>query len=991
MKLLNLGSIGKNLTLLVMLVVLPAMAILVYSGMEQRRQSIEIAQGEVQLIASAMSELQKDLAISSKQTLSTLSLLPEIRSLNIAAVRGILKAVLERNPDFQNIAFTDAAGTVLASGISSGAVSLKDRKHVRDAISQKSFAVGVYIMTRVGEQKPAFAFAYPVLETSGELIGVLTLAISLERFSRIHAAATMADKSFVAITDHKGIRLYYYPPNQASNPIGKPIKAQSWNVAQGADQSGRFTSRGSDGVARIFAYDQVRLHPDSPPYIYVWAGVPEADILRPANVVLTRNLLIMLLVMLLTLFISWLLGKQMVILPIKNLVTLVQKFARGDLDMRHEYADDPDEFEMLTDAFYDMAEALSVSQKLLQGNEARFRLIMDSLDALVYVADMNTHEVLFINEYGKEKIGDITGLTCWKTIQQEQTGPCEFCTNKHLLDENGQPGDIYTWEFENKNMKTWYYIRDRAIKWVDGRYVRLEIATNVTEMKRVETSLFQEKERLAVTLRSIGDGVITTNTRGEVVLINDIAEHLTGWQSADAVGHPLSTVFNIIHQESRVTCANPVDRVLSSGENISLEENTVLIAKDGSEKSIADSGAPIKSESGEVIGVVLVFRDISEQLQTAKELTKVKKLESIGVLAGGIAHDFNNILTAILGNIDLSLDATELSGETRTLLLEAEKASHRAQSLTGQLLTFAKGGEPIITTASLVEVVKDSADFVVHGDKIAIHYEFADDLWYVDIDKGQISQVIQNIILNARDAMPDWGNVYVSGGNIYAEDAMPGLEKKYYVKLEITDTGSGIPHDIQEKIFDPYFSTKPDGSGLGLAITHSIVTKHAGKIELSSVPDKGSTFTIYLPASVDDQLEPTPTSKPPLIIAEAKVLIMDDEASIRDVASVMLGRKGHEVVTAVNGTETLELNKQALDEGSPFDLVIMDLTIPGGMGGKKTMQKLLEIDPNARGVVSSGYSHDPVMANFQTFGFSGALVKPYLVTDLIETINQLLA
>ena len=990
MKFLNLGSISKNLTLLVMLAALPALAILVYSGMEQRSQSVKKAHNDVQLITKTMAEFQKNLTISSRQTLSTLSLLSEIQNFDTAGTQQILKAVLERNPGFKNITLTNAQGDVVVSGQPSPAINLLDRKHVREALAQKKFAVGEYIMTRVGSKKPGFAYAYPILDPKGNAKGVLTLAITLDQFDRIHDASHLAEESFVAITDHKGVRLYYYPQSENTNALGKPIAPTSWAKASAARQSGRFISEGSDGVRRIFAFEQVRLHPDLTPYIYVWAGIPETQILRPANIVLTRNIALMLLVMVVSLLISWSLGRQTVIVPITNLIALVQKFARGDLEDRHEYSNDPDEFETLTAAFYDMADALSLSQKLLSDNESRFRLIMDSLNALVYVADMDTFEVLFINEYGKKVLGDITGNICWKSIQEDQDGPCAFCTNHLLLDKQSEPLGLHSWEFQNTKTGLWFYIHDRAIKWIDGRTVRLEIATDITEMKQVEANLAQESERLAVTLRSIGDGVITTDINGEIVLINEVAEQLTGWTASEARGKPSNTVLNIIHGATRALSTNPVETVLSTGTNTTLDENTLLISKSGQERRIADSGAPIKNTSGEIIGVVLVFRDITEQLQTEKELAKVTKLESIGVLAGGIAHDFNNILTAILGNIELSLSDENLSTETQLLLSEAQKASRRAQSLTGQLLTFSKGGEPIIQTSSLIEVVKDSAEFVLHGDSVTIQYHFSEDLGYVDIDRGQISQVIQNIILNARDAMPDGGQISINAENIDSVKAegIVLLDKEQYVKLQITDTGVGMPEAVQEKIFDPYFSTKKQGSGLGLAITHSIINKHSGYIGVKSEPERGTTFSIYLPSSEHSPTKPEPKTQVQENKNRATVLVMDDEPSIRAITQRMLGKRGHTVISSESGEEALQKYKAAMLDKTAFDVVILDLTIPGGMGGKETIEQLLILDPDVKAIVSSGYSNDPVMANFQAYGFSAAIVKPYLLKDLVKVIDD---
>ncbi len=989
---LNLGSISRKLALLVFIAILPALAILLYSGMEQRKDSIDNAKQNVLLLTNSMAQVQVDSTRSSLQMLSTLALLPEVQNLDLTGSKKVFAAILEKNPDFQNITLTALNGEVLVSGLPSKATNLGDRKHVREALENKDFAVGEYIVTRVGKQNPAFAYAYPVLDNLGNPQAVLTTAINLERFESFYHASTLPDKSFVAVTDHQGIRLFYYPPREDTNPIGKPIKAESWALAENAADAGIFIRTGSDGARRIFAFNPVRIRLGERPYLYVWAGVPEAQILESANETLTRNLLLMLMVTLLALFIAWALGHKTLILPIRNLVAMTQRFAAGELDVRSELSEKCDEFGKLTNAFHDMAAGLTLSHKALLENEARFRLIMDGLDALVYVADMETYEILFINQFGRKIFGDVTGQICWQTIQDNQGGPCSFCTNKYLLAADGQPGEIYTWEFQNTVTGQWFYIHDRAIEWIDKRIVRLEIASDITERKLAETRLAQETERLSVTLRSIGDGVITTDTEGRIVLINQIAENLTGWESVEAVGCPLSEVFNIVNTETGQPSENPVAKVLASGAIVGQTEHIALIAKNGQQRRITDSGAPIRDGAGEVIGVVLVFRDISDQLRTEQELLKVKKLESIGVLAGGIAHDFNNILAAILGNIDLSLRDKNLSERTERLLKQALNASSRARDLTQQLLTFAKGGQPIKEAASLAEVVRDSADFVLRGDKVACRYQFADDLWLVDIDKGQISQVVQNIILNASNAMPDGGIIEVAGENV---DSI-GLQNialsnaGHFVRLSIRDSGIGIPANILDKIFDPYFSTKQQGSGLGLAITHSIINKHGGTISVKSTPGHGSTFTIYLPASPQGSLPETTAQETSLERRKARILVVDDEELVRDVAEEMLTEMGHEVLLAKDGMEAVQAYQASIDRAAPIDLLIMDLTIPGGMGGTVAMQKILAIDADAKAIVSSGYSNDPVLAHYKDYGFSAAIIKPYELLELRREVNQLI-
>lgn len=515
------------------------------------------------------------------------------------------------------------------------------------------------------------------------------------------------------------------------------------------------------------------------------------------------------------------------------------------------------------------------------------------------------------------------------------------------------------------------------------------------EREKAQQSLAVEKERLAVTLRSIGDGVITTDVSGSVVLLNKVSEKLTGWSASEAVGRPLAEVFHIVNERTRAQCDNPFTKVMDSGQIVGLANHTVLISKDGTERSIADSGAPIFDEGGGMIGVVLVFRDVSEELKREAEQFKVKKLESVGVLAGGIAHDFNNILAVILGNINLSLLDDTLGGGTRDLLASVEKASLRAKDLTQQLLTFAKGGDPVMEASSLEDVITDSAEFVLHGGKVACSYTIPDDLWLVDIDRGQMSQVVQNIVMNACHAMPDGGRITIDCKNVTALEAgmVPNAQAEKYVKIAIGDSGAGIPDSVIEKIFDPYFSTKQEGSGLGLAITQSIIRKHNGHIYVDSDPGKGTTFTIFLPASEEGgrlPQEPRPEIWVPGGQA-ARIMIMDDDPMVGQIAEKMLTYLGYEVLLVPDGDRALARYQQAMDEGDAFDLVIMDLTIPGGMGGQQAVQEVLKMNPQAKVIVSSGYSNDPIMANYRKYGFKAAMTKPYPLQQLSTLIEQLLS
>ncbi len=518
--------------------------------------------------------------------------------------------------------------------------------------------------------------------------------------------------------------------------------------------------------------------------------------------------------------------------------------------------------------------------------------------------------------------------------------------------------------------------------------INTTLADEIIERQQIQQNLIEEKERLAVTLRSIGDGVITTDTKGNIILINKVTERLTGWNQQEAIGQPISQVFNIINEHDHTPRTSPVFKVLESGEIVDLANHTALIAKDGTERSIADSGAPIRDQNNKVIGVVLVFRDITEKKKMRAELMKAEKLESVGVLAGGIAHDFNNILMVILGNLNLVERLIDPEDKIYNLIKSAEKASIRAKDLTQQLLTFSRGGDPIKQTSNISEIIRDSAEFILHGSQTICQYSIPNDLWLVNIDKGQISQVIQNIIINARQAMPEGGKINIECQNIAhpeIESYPPLANNKRYIRITISDNGPGIPQKSIHKIFDPYFTTKEMGSGLGLAITNTIIANHEGFIRADS-NHNGTTFFIYLPFNQDNKTTNTPLTKTILNEGHGTILVMDDEDMVRDIAQTMLQLSGYQVISAKNGSKAIDLYKKAEEDNTPIAAVIMDLTIPNGMGGQKAVQEILRINPNAKVLVSSGYSNDPVMVNYQDYGFKGAVIKPYELRELQKAI-----
>jgi len=381
----------------------------------------------------------------------------------------------------------------------------------------------------------------------------------------------------------------------------------------------------------------------------------------------------------------------------------------------------------------------------------------------------------------------------------------------------------------------------------------------------------------------------------------------------------------------------------------------------------------------------------AEEALREAEQQKIEKLESLGTLAGGIAHDFNNLLTGIMGNIGLAKRYVEPKSKVEDRLLEAEKASLRARDLTQQLLTFARGGAKIKKTTSIAELIEDAASFALRGSNVRCEFSLPDDLWLVEINEGQMNQVITNLIINADEAMPERGVLNIGAKNtvLTGRGALP-LPKGNYIEITIEDHGAGISEEHLERIFEPYFTTKQKGSGLGLATAYSIIRNHDGYITAESELGVGTTLRIYLLALKKRIPRKRGKAVQPHLLGGGRVLVMDDEEIIREMLNRMLLLAGYEVELTGDGAEAIEKYAKAKESGQPFDAVILDLTVPGGMGGKEAIKKLLEIDPNAKVIVSSGYATDLIMADFKKYGFSAVATKPYSVGELEKILRRII-
>jgi len=510
------------------------------------------------------------------------------------------------------------------------------------------------------------------------------------------------------------------------------------------------------------------------------------------------------------------------------------------------------------------------------------------------------------------------------------------------------------------------------------------VVEDITDRKKAEEALRESEEKYRLVVQNANEAILIAQD-GMIKFINDKGLEITGYTQEEMVTRPF---LEFIHADDReLVTERHKKRML--GEPVPHVYPFRIVDKWGYVKWMEINAVLVTWEGRPA--TLNFLQDVTARRRLEEELARVEKLESLGILAGGIAHDFNNILTAIMGNITLARMVSTNPGKMTARLMDAENACARAQSLTQQLLTFSRGGAPIKKIMSLGNLIKDSCAFALRGSNVSCEVSWDDDLCLVEADEGQLSQVINNLLINATQAMPEGGVVHVRSQNVVisSDPAVP-LKAGNYVELIIKDHGVGIPAHILPRVFDPYFTTKREGSGLGLATAFSIVKNHEGLITVESEVGVGTSFHVYLPATEHD-VPAENGRRAEAIEGSGRVLIMDDEESIRDLARSALSELGYEVEVARDGEEAVDLYRKARESPRPFDATILDLTIPGGMGGKETVQKIRDVDPQAIVIVSSGYSMDPVMGNYRKYGFDGVVAKPYTLSELSFTLDRLIS
>ncbi|MHB8894169.1 MAG: hybrid sensor histidine kinase/response regulator [Candidatus Geothermincolia bacterium] len=656
----------------------------------------------------------------------------------------------------------------------------------------------------------------------------------------------------------------------------------------------------------------------------------------------------------------------------------------GTSPLRAEELDDEtlialDPIGIVAGSFRQVLSHLKRTNAQLQLAREELQAIFDNAGLGILVIDRD-QRILACNAKFREQFAtgaeDLVGRSCREVVckTDRPDRPCPFV-------ETLRTGETYRspdWIVGGRH----YDIVETAVLNQEGAITgSVLVYSDITERILAGEELRRSQERYRDLFENTSDLILSARPDGSLEYVNSAWCTTLGYGREEAGNINL---LDLLHPGCDAPCREHLQALLR-GEGGG-QVRTVLTAKDG-RMVVFEGDVSLVREHGLPVGFRAILRDVTKRESLEEDLRRREKLESVGLLAGGIAHDFNNILTAVLGNINLAQAVSDPRDPVQARLVEAEKATLAARGLTQQLLTFSKGGLPVKRLVSVAQLVQDQTVFACRGSNVFCQVKSDPALWDTEADEGQIGQVVNNLVLNAVQAMAGGGTVLVSAENVFEGEAEdPMLPRERFVRIRVTDSGCGIERENLQRMFDPYFTTKPGGSGLGLAVSYSIVRQHGGHIRVDSEVGKGTIFSVYLPAS-QRKLTPAKTPARPSQPGYGRVLVMDDEAMVREIATAMIRELGYEVESAEDGEEAIVLYEQARAQDRPFSAVIMDITIPGGMGGKEAIRKLLALDPEVRALVSSGYSNDPVMADFAEHGFCAVIPKPYRLADLAAALK----
>ncbi len=788
-----------------------------------------------------------------EQLVTTISFLPAVQSHNRSDSEHILSALVAANAKITNILIADTQGLVWASALpQTGAVtSVADRRFFKNALTSGVFSSGEYMVGRISGT-PVFAFAYPAKNVSGTISDIIIVTVPLDMYSQF----TTNRASSVALVDHKGTILY---SSVSASLAGKQDRPDLFTIISSDAGRGSFEGKGNLGIERFFSYRAMRLKHEKVPYLYVRTGLDKAEVLNKSYwqigymVALFSGLLILLFGMTVSF------SKRKVFGQLAQIENAADNVVHGDGMLRVSDQLPSGELSGIVRVFDEMADkhsntihALQYSDAALKESEKNYRELVEKARTLILKMDRGGN-ITFFNEYAQSFFGfseqELLGRSVVGTIVPETES-----SGRNLQDmianliENPVPFTTNTNENMRKNgERRWISWSNHKLEDAEGKYLGvLSVGQDVTERKKIEEALQASEQLFRSFVENVNDVIFVLSASGMFTYVSPQWKTAFGYEISEVVGHPFAP---FVHPDDVTACFNFLTLVMETGKSQRGVEYRVL-HKNGTWVSYTANGSCLTNQDGS-LSFVGIGRDITDQKLIQKERLKTQKLESISFLAAGIAHNFNNVLTGVIGYISFARKHLTDHNKVGQLLEAAEKSSFRAAELARQLLEFSKGVAPLRAPNSAEKLVEESLSLLLSGSRIEGLVENRA-ARMIDVDSGQINQAFNNIVLNSMSSMPTGGSITVQiedcifeKGNIYL------LEAGEYVKITFIDSGCGIEKEHLHKVFDPYFTTRPDGTGLGLSTTQAVVTKHGGYIDIASVVKQGTTVTIILPACHD--------------------------------------------------------------------------------------------------------------------------------------------
>ncbi len=975
--------IRLQLLLMVALIALFTFSLIVFSGIQQRAKEITHAKQQAKSLAALVEVQQQSLVTSAEQLLHALDSMPEVHGRNATRVEAALAEAVRLNPQYTTIFITDRSGAIWASALPVRGKAIADRESFTRALSLGHFTAGRYKQGQYSG-KQVLSFYYPYKNSAGEITGVIILGIDLGFHKKLMENITWPNRTSYVLLDHEGVVLGM----GFDKFIGQRFDEKVINRMRNGPMEDTEIGITHDGLKRITAYRKLTLKGESEPYMYVRVGIPFDLVMAQANRTFLRNLVLTLMMFSLVLYVTWIIGKHSIADRISLLKLHSGRLAEGAVTGKVSDLIKGGELGELALTVDRMVEGITSREEALRQSEYRYRTLFEQSPDGIVIVDLSGSIVHF-NDVACCQLGytreEFSRLSIADLDPDETPSDVRKRTEK-ILETGGAAFDVR--HLTKRGEIRYHHVITQPID-LAGETVMYAIWQDITDRKRSEDALKQSEQFIRNILDTVDEGFIVVDRDYRILTANRAYCSQVGACDAELIGRHC---YEISHKTDRPCFEEGEVCAARHAFETGTPHTAIHRHKDahGHVLYVETKAFPIKDASGTVTSVIEIINNITEKYLLEEERLKTQKLESIGTLAGGIAHDFNNLLQGVFGYISMAKVTHDRKEKSLAMLNQAEEALHMAVNLTTQLLTFSKGGKPLKKLIRLEPAIENAVKFALSGSHTHYRLDIASDLRAVQADAGQLAQVIQNIVLNANDAMAGRGTITISVRNIdIPPRSNPGLpDGGQFVRIDIQDTGTGISEQNKTKIFDPYFTTKQKGSGLGLATSYSIIKNHGGVIEVSSELSRGSTFTIYLPASIKTEAETAAAPPTAAGTKKGRVLLMDDEDVVRDVAKEMIAALGHEVAGAEDGRKAIELFRQAREEGRPFDLVILDLTVKGGMGGEEAIAKIREIDPAVRAVVSSGYADSPVVADYRAYGYEAVLKKPYKLESLRDCLQQ---